>query len=85
MCATAVRYYTETGGTAKCYVLHRDKTQSSPQSKELGILDVPSETVRVLDWPNSLSSDSFLSRKYLSTVRSGQLASFLRDSEAALG
>lgn len=61
------------------------KAQGSPHSKELGFQDVHSETVRVPDWVNSLSLDSFLNRKYPSTLRSGELTSFLRDSEAALG
>lgn len=54
------------------------KTQGSPHSKELGIQDVHGETVRVPDWVNPLSSDSFLNRKYLSTLRSGEFTSFLR-------
>lgn len=85
MCAAAVMYHIETGGIDKCNVLHRDKAQGGPQSKDLGILDVRSETVRVPDSAHSHSSDSFLSRKHLSTLRSGELTSFLRDSEAVLG
>lgn len=40
------------------------KAQDSPHSKELGIQDVHSKTVRVPDWLKPLSSDSFLNSIY---------------------
>lgn len=52
MCATAVTYYVETQGTAKCPTRHRATSQ-----QRLGIQDVQSETMKVPDWTNS--SDYF--------------------------